>query len=233
MLDFLRRKGKANGRKLRLLAVACCRRVQHPLQEETTRQAIDILEMFADELVSQRQLKETLKALHLRVANPSEGQTFRASAAEWAIVFALQDGFFGESEDVISATAEAALFPKELEQRKKQRPLWPPDVQAAKQRFERIWGREHRAQCSLVREVFGPLSFRRVKVKKSWVRWDGGTVPKIAQNIYDCRAFALMSLLADALEEVGCTDADILNHCRQTGEHVRGCWLVDLLLNKS
>jgi hypothetical protein len=39
--------------------------------------------------------------------------------------------------------------------------------------------------------------------------------------------------LSDAREEAGCTNADILNHCRQPGEHVRGCWVVDLLLGKS
>jgi hypothetical protein len=105
MLDFLRMKGKANCRKLRLLAAACCRRVQHRLQGETASNAIDVLELFADGFVGKRQLKETLKALHFRVGNPPKGQTFRSSAAEWAVVFALQDGFFGESEDVISATA--------------------------------------------------------------------------------------------------------------------------------
>jgi hypothetical protein len=41
-----------------------------------------------------------------------------------------------------------------------------------------------------------------------------------------------LAVLADALEEAGCIDADILNHCRQPGEHVRGCWVVDLLLGK-
>jgi hypothetical protein len=233
MLDFLRMSGKASDRKLRLLAVACCRRVQHRLQEETAGQALDVLELFADGLVSRRQLKETLKPLHLRVDDSPKGQTFRATAAAWAVVFALQDGFFGESEDVWSATAEAALFPNELVQREKQQVSWPPDLEALTRRRELVWGREHRAQSSLVRDVFGPLSFRRMKVKKSWLRWDGETVPKIAQTIYDYRAFDLMPLLADALEEAGCSDADILNHCRQPGEHVRGCWLIDLLLGKS
>ena len=55
---------------------------------------------------------------------------------------------------------------------------------------------------------------------------------KLAQGIYDDRAFDRMPVLADALEEAGCYDADILAHCRQPGEHVRGCWVVDLLLGK-
>jgi hypothetical protein len=57
-------------------------------------------------------------------------------------------------------------------------------------------------------------------------------VVKVAQAIYDERAFDRMSILADALEEAGCTDQDILAHCRSGGDHVRGCWVVDLVLGK-
>jgi hypothetical protein len=54
----------------------------------------------------------------------------------------------------------------------------------------------------------------------------------LAQSIYTDRAFDRMPILADALEDAGCDNADILNHCRQPGEHVRGCWAVDLILGK-
>jgi hypothetical protein len=57
-------------------------------------------------------------------------------------------------------------------------------------------------------------------------------VQKMAQANYDERAFDRMPILAGALEEAGCTSQDILGHCRQPGEHVRGCWVVDLLLGK-
>jgi hypothetical protein len=57
-------------------------------------------------------------------------------------------------------------------------------------------------------------------------------IVKIARSIYDDRLFSDLPVLADALEEAGCTDSDILNHCRQPGEHVLGCWAVDLLLGK-
>jgi hypothetical protein len=57
-------------------------------------------------------------------------------------------------------------------------------------------------------------------------------VVRLAQRIYDGRAFGRLPALADTLEEAGCTDADILAHCRQPAEHVRGCWAVDLLLGK-
>ena len=62
--------------------------------------------------------------------------------------------------------------------------------------------------------------------------WLTPTVQSIAAAIYQDRAFDRLPILADALEEAGCTNADVLLHCRQPGEHVRGCWVVDLLLGK-
>jgi len=69
-------------------------------------------------------------------------------------------------------------------------------------------------------------------IDPAWLAGNGGTVPKLARAIYDERAFDRLPVLADALEDAGCTDADILTHCRSGGEHVRGCWVVDLLLGK-
>ena len=54
-----------------------------------------------------------------------------------------------------------------------------------------------------------------------------------AAGTYEDRTFDRLPVLADALEKAGCHDPDILAHCRQPGEHVRGCWLVDLILGKS
>jgi hypothetical protein len=60
--------------------------------------------------------------------------------------------------------------------------------------------------------------------------WNDGTVRRIARGIYEDRAFDRLPILADALEEAGCTDGEILAHCRSPGPHVRGCWPVDLAL---
>jgi hypothetical protein len=57
-------------------------------------------------------------------------------------------------------------------------------------------------------------------------------IPKMAKAIYKERTFDQLPVLADALEDAGCTDSEILNHCRAPGEHVLGCWVVDLLLGK-
>jgi hypothetical protein len=86
--------------------------------------------------------------------------------------------------------------------------------------------------CVLMREVFGN-PFRPVADDPAWLTWNHGTVPAIARHIYDDRAFHELPKLADALEDAGCSDPDILAHCRGGGEHVRGCWVVDLLLGKS
>src|SRR5262245_4523174 len=58
------------------------------------------------------------------------------------------------------------------------------------------------------------------------------SIQSIAQAIYEEGRFSDMPVLADALEEAGCDDAEFLSHCREPGEHVRGCWVIDLLLGK-
>jgi hypothetical protein len=67
----------------------------------------------------------------------------------------------------------------------------------------------------------------------AWLAWNGGAVGKMAQAIYDDRAFHDLPILADALEEAGCTDAALLGHLRSAGPHVRGCWGVDAVLGKA
>jgi hypothetical protein len=88
--------------------------------------------------------------------------------------------------------------------------------------------REREAQARLARDIFGN-PFRPAKLNRAWRT---SNVTALAQSIYDDRAFDRLPILADALEDAGCDNADILNHCRQPGEHVRGCWVVDLVLQK-
>jgi hypothetical protein len=88
-----------------------------------------------------------------------------------------------------------------------------------------------RGHAAQLRCVFGN-PFRPVVLESSWLAWNDGTVVKLAHSIYEERAFDRLPILADALEEAGCDNADILAHCRQSGEHVRGCWALDLVLGK-
>ena len=60
-------------------------------------------------------------------------------------------------------------------------------------------------------------------IDPGWLHWQNGRIPPLAQAIYTERRFADLPLRADMLTDAGCTDADILGHCRSGGEHVRGC----------
>ena len=90
---------------------------------------------------------------------------------------------------------------------------------------------ERAAQAVLLRDVFGN-PFRPVAIDAGCLAWNGGTVVRLAQAIYDERAFDRLPILADALEDAGCDSADLLAHCRREGVHTRGCCVVDLLLGK-
>ncbi len=89
-------------------------------------------------------------------------------------------------------------------------------------------GGEHAA---VLRELFGN-PFRPAVVESSWLAWNDSSVVKIAQASYDERAFDSMPILADALEDAGCHDVDILTHCRQPERHVLGCWVIDSILRR-
>jgi hypothetical protein len=92
---------------------------------------------------------------------------------------------------------------------------------------------DRKQQASLLNDIFGNPFRSLPAIDPTVLAWNDGTVRKLAQGIYDERAFDRLTVLADALEEAGCSDPDILRHCRQPGEHVRGCWVLDLLLGKS
>jgi hypothetical protein len=93
---------------------------------------------------------------------------------------------------------------------------------------EKILKSEGRRQRNLVRCIFGN-PFRPVTLNSKWLT---PTVKQLAEQIYNERAFDRMPILADALEEAGCTVKEVLEHCRNSGEHVRGCWVVDKVLGR-
>ncbi len=86
-----------------------------------------------------------------------------------------------------------------------------------------------RDHVRFLRDIFGN-PFRPVTLDP---RWLSSTVLDLARTIYDERVWERMPILADALMDASCDNEEILNHCRGEGPHVRGCWVVDLLLGKS
>jgi hypothetical protein len=87
---------------------------------------------------------------------------------------------------------------------------------------------DHEAMRGFVLDILGH-PFRPVAFDP---RWRSADAVGLARGIYDERAFERMPLLADALMDAGCADEQVLAHCRSDGPHVRGCWVVDLVLGK-
>lgn len=84
------------------------------------------------------------------------------------------------------------------------------------------------AAC-ILRDIFDSLPFRPVTISPGWLT---STVVALARTTYEEKLFDLLPILADALEDAGCTDTAILYHLRGPGPHVRGCWVIDLLLGR-
>ncbi len=101
---------------------------------------------------------------------------------------------------------------------------WWPEVKS-------IWSGKELPESwrSLIQDIFGN-PFRPVAFDPSW---HTSTAVALAQRMYDSRDFGVMPILGDALQDAGCDNDDILDHCRGDGPHVRGCWVVDLVLGKS
>jgi hypothetical protein len=218
MLAFLHTRGGTSERKLRLFAVACCRRVLHELRDERSREALVVAERYADGLATEGELDDAATAA-CEVCEEEAG---------WASPDA------GEPEDTgrpltYSASAYTAAIPVG----------WWGAAPAFVEPYYIILDRtpdkesERVTQAALLRCIVGNPVRPAPSLASAVLAFDGGTVPRLAAAIYEDRAFGRLPVLADALEDAGCAEPGILGHCRAGGEHVRGCWVVDLVLSKS
>jgi len=221
MLEYLR--GKASDRKLRLFACACCRQVWHLLTDKRSRLAVETAERYAD--------GEATDAILAAVHNDASGARANArepgwpnpgwrnskweaaGAADWATAI----------DDTLAVATYAAGSARE----------------AAGIDSRYGWATAKAKQAALLREIFDN-PFRPMTGNSSWLTWHDRTVSRLAQAAYEERHLpegtldnSRLAVLADALEEAGCTNQDILGHLRGPGPHVRGCWPVDLVLGKS
>jgi len=204
MLQFLR--NKTSQRKVRLFNAAVCRRFWDYLPEAS--QAILVKsELLADGLVQPISDGMELCSLANAVVAPFDRQypTKQFPSREVRI-----------QRDAAAAVCYAVI---------------PNELWGAASYFWDIDQTEKAAHSVIIRDVFGNPS-RPVPVDPYWLEWNNATIPKLAQTIYNERAFDRLPVLADALEDAGCDNADILSHCRSAEQHVRGCWVVDLLLGK-
>lgn len=212
MLEFLR--GKASDRKLRLFAVACCRRVWHLLEDKEARFAVELAERYADGSVEKNSLIRAVRAVPMPEWPESGPEIFN-----WRLVTGALAADMTDIRTYVWLTGEPNV------------PDLPPQVVASKWAQDGACFVPTQIQAVILHELFGN-PFRPASIDPAWCRWHDGTIPKLAQSIYDDRAFDSLPILADALEEAGCNAPDILAHCRGSGPHVRGCWVLDLLLGK-
>jgi hypothetical protein len=215
MLAFLR--GKASERKLRLFACACCRPIWHLLTDESSRKAVEVAERYVDNLATRNELRSTRK----RALRAGKDDLSRHAAAAGASTCSKSAFGAAHNGHLHAIEAEAGMLLRET--RPQTRDAFGAYIRARETGFRRT--------SILLREVVNN-PFRPARLDVAVLAWNGGTVVKVAQSIYDDRAFDRLPVLADALEEAGCTDPRILAHLRGTGLHVLGCWALDLLLGK-
>jgi hypothetical protein len=213
MLAYL--EGIASTRKLCLLSAACCRRAWHLLETDHLRQAVEALERFADGAIDEEAFRAFGSTTHPLMNYREEifsGQprtdVMCASYAVNAVTRPLPGYGYRKGLDLLAYSAGPCN-----------------DVERA-------------AQINLIREVFGN-PFRPAAVHSTCLRWAGDIILNLARVAYDERSLPTgaldgvrLQILADALEEAGCADANILTHLRSPGPHVRGCWALDCLLDK-
>jgi hypothetical protein len=207
MLGFLRER--AGDRKVRLFACACCRALWDDRWPQRSRDVILTAERFADGLATEQELNRS-RSLACQSAQNAvrHGSRRRFGHSGWAfesLLFLAADAALARHQIVYTMTVS---YPTKLARGDEGVKALAPAV---------------------LRDLFGPLPFRPVTTEPEWRT---SAVLDLAGQVYESRNYSLMPILADALQDAGCDNADVLEHCRRPGEHVRGCWVVDLVLGK-
>ena len=211
MVAFLCRRGWGSDRKLRLFACACARHIWRLLRTDATRRAVEASEGYADGLVS----KKALAQARLAAQDGSKGSRTladwqRADPAGWTAWCAARESMGSAAVDTAHMASCAATM----------------GMGGASD------GATRAELADLLRDVVGD-PFRPVSFDPAWARAGDGTAARLALACYEERDFTRLPILADALEEAGCADPAVLGHCRGPGPHVRGCWVIDLVLGRS
>jgi hypothetical protein len=242
MLQFLR--GRAGERKLRLFAVACCRRVWVEIPPGVARRAVEEAERAADgpahfgepeeqsahllsELGPPTNLlaalgdgTERLRSLQEEAASPLEMARWTLDT-RWQFPWVVASG-----AAALRAGIETAIQLRWGE--------WPDRWR--REQVETEWqfrrSDELTAQSVLLRCLFGNPFRPSPALPETVLAWNDRLVPRLAQAIYDERGWHDLPLLADALLDAGCTDESLMHHCRAGGEHARGCFAVDVILGR-
>jgi hypothetical protein len=209
MIDYSLPHLRVISRKDRLYCCACVRRVWYRLKnEEAGRWAVEVAEEFADGQRTTRDLADARDAA-------------LAAAAAW-------DGCRSEEgqrvREALLAAAECAIPENRGSCDVATNVGWQA-VRASRESEEA----ERATQRARSLDIFGPPD----RTSAFLPEWQTEAVVSLARRMYETRDFDAMPELADALHAAGCADAALLEHCRGPGpRHVRGCWVVDLLLER-
>jgi hypothetical protein len=227
LLGFIR--GRVSDRKLQLLACACCRRVWHlPDFPPPSHHAVEVAEQYADGLVGEADLGEAARrawaAYYPDEADPREQMGFTATAAFAATTGRGFEHTTPSGEVVRGETWEAVQYSL-------RHVLWVAGREEEGGRFEPERYRQFRCETAdLMRCIVGN-PFRPVTLDHSW---RPSHVLTLARAAYEERLMPAgilspdrLAVLADALEEAGCADSEVLSHLRGPGPHQRGCWALD------
>jgi hypothetical protein len=228
MLEFLRTTGRLSERKARLFAVACCHRIGHLLTDVRSQKAVEVAERYADGQASQGELEAARRRAH-QVTRSARRQAGAEGHATW--VQAARAAARAATRTAVTETAAEAALAVETAMAWSTRMDRVPGVLQGlfgpKAAIQGAWEDERRHQCALLRDIFG-IPFHPISAIQ-----EGTNVVKLAQAIYEERAFERLPVLADALEEAGVDDEQLLAHCRSAGPHARGCVALDAILGKS
>jgi hypothetical protein len=244
LLDLLNQLD-ASRRKFRLLCAAWCRRVEDLLPNQEFRDRILLVERFAEGRLTDDEREQAWEAsdrslqelpgwadfINHGAPNPSYHAALAVDFALWSDARQNHGNAEGAGYvliDVVEALSGMAFGMNVVEALEG---MALGGAAPTTDRWNEFQAAERAKLAEVIREVFGN-PFRPVLLEPAWVRWKQGTVRKLAQMIYEARVFHHLPVLADALEEAGCTQGDILAHCRRPGDHVLGCWVLDRLLDR-
>jgi hypothetical protein len=222
MLAFLKGTGRASDRKLRLFAVACCRRVLHLLTEERFQKLVELAERLADGRGVAEELRDARQALR-------EEPRPWSRAWDMALQVACQDAWVAARRTADAAWEASAAAATVASNTRRDAAVAALAAKSA----------SRQEQADLVRDIFGPLPFIKLQpIAASVLAWNGGLVVRLATAAYEgplpCGQLepVRLAVLADALEEAGTDDREILEHLRGPGRHVRGCCVIDAILER-
>jgi hypothetical protein len=212
MLEFLGER--AGQRKRHLFACACARRALRLQPNELLAEALAIAEQLADGVAAEEARERGLQAFRtFRSTQQNEELGTNISAA-------VHHALNASTAEAVNNASRCGIWAAIADVRRRR----PGSVARVS------YTPEHVAQAALIRCLFGN-PHRVVRLPPEVLAWNDGTVVKMARAIDEARSFEQLPILADALEEAGC-EAEVLNHCRQGGEHVYGCWIMDWLLGR-